>query len=460
MVMRLNMNGMDDIQDYEHAKGITRLTVDGFKSICREQSIEIRPLTILAGANSSGKSSMMQPLLLLKQTLEAPYDPGALLLNGSHVQFTKLQQLLSRMDNGQSLSSFYVGIEMEGKRNLTTYFSRGSNKRIEVNQTTYSSPVESINLYLGMSQEEMHMILEKHLNDVSAIPGSNIGELLRRLIGDKEIEINLKRNRCFLTLIAPFQASQETSVFGIQISDERTKRYIREVIHLPGLRGNPERTYPITAVGSAFPGPFENYVASIIGQWQDDQDKDKLALVDRDLNRLGLASGIRAESINDTQVELLVKFSPYHGTEYMVSLADVGLGVSQTLPVIVALHAAEQGQLIYLEQPELHLHPRAQSALAEVLADAVLQGKHLVIETHSSLLLLGIQTLVAEGKLPPDMVKLHWFRRQEDGSTRIDSADLDDKGAFGDWPEDFDRVAMAAEDRYIDAAEARLKGNE
>src|SRR5713101_6998877 len=75
--------------------GITQLTVSGFKSINREQSIEIRPLTILAGANSSGKSSMMQPLLLLKQTLEATYDPGALLLNGPNVRFTSIEQLLA-----------------------------------------------------------------------------------------------------------------------------------------------------------------------------------------------------------------------------------------------------------------------------------------------------------------------------------------------------------------------------
>ena len=56
------------------AEGITRITVKGFKSIADECSIEIRPLTILAGANSSGKSSIMQPILMMKQTLEAPYD--------------------------------------------------------------------------------------------------------------------------------------------------------------------------------------------------------------------------------------------------------------------------------------------------------------------------------------------------------------------------------------------------
>src|SRR5579864_8197132 len=77
---------------------ITRVTVGGFKSISQEQSIEIKPLTILAGANSSGKSSIMQPLLLLKQTLESTYDPGPLLLNGPNVTFTSSDQFLSKTD--------------------------------------------------------------------------------------------------------------------------------------------------------------------------------------------------------------------------------------------------------------------------------------------------------------------------------------------------------------------------
>src|SRR5436190_24354198 len=71
---------------------ITSLSISGFKSIVDEQTIEVRPLTLLASANSSGKSSMMQPLLLLKQTLEAPYDPGPLLLNGPNVKFTSISQ--------------------------------------------------------------------------------------------------------------------------------------------------------------------------------------------------------------------------------------------------------------------------------------------------------------------------------------------------------------------------------
>lgn len=72
------------------------MTVWGFKSIAEPQSIALRPLTLLAGANSSGKSSMMQALLLLKQTLEVSYDPGALLLNGPNVRFTSADQIFFR----------------------------------------------------------------------------------------------------------------------------------------------------------------------------------------------------------------------------------------------------------------------------------------------------------------------------------------------------------------------------
>lgn len=76
-------------------KGITAISVSGFKSLARECSIEVRPLTILAGVNSSGKSSIMQPLLMMKQTLDEIYDPGDLEINGPNVRFTKIDQLLS-----------------------------------------------------------------------------------------------------------------------------------------------------------------------------------------------------------------------------------------------------------------------------------------------------------------------------------------------------------------------------
>ena len=73
--------------------GITEIAVQGFKSLYDEQRIAVRPLTILAGANNSGKSSIMQPLLMMKQTLDATYDPGPLKLDGPNIYFTSARAI-------------------------------------------------------------------------------------------------------------------------------------------------------------------------------------------------------------------------------------------------------------------------------------------------------------------------------------------------------------------------------
>src|ERR1700733_8892240 len=105
------------------ADGITRIAVEGFKSIAKRQEIEIAPLTILAGANSSGKSSIMQPLLMLKQTLEATYDPGPLKIDGPNVTFTSSDQFLSKIGLSPRGS---LRIEIEAQSSgLDVTFERG-----------------------------------------------------------------------------------------------------------------------------------------------------------------------------------------------------------------------------------------------------------------------------------------------------------------------------------------------
>ena len=166
--------------------------------------------------------------------------------------------------------------------------------------------------------------------------------------------------------------------------------------------------------------------------------------------------------VNDAQLELQVGRLPgatSHGQD-LVNVADVGFGVSQVLPVLVALLVADEGQLVYIEQPELHLHPRAQYRLAQIMADAARRGVRLVAETHSALLLLHLRTLLAKGEIDPDLVRLHWFSRDPgDGTTSIHTADMDENGAFGDWPEDFGDVDLKAEGAYLDAVETRISEN-
>jgi len=229
---------------------------------------------------------------------------------------------------------------------------------------------------------------------------------------------------------------------------------------VPAIRGNPERNYRIFGIGPLFPGLFDNYVANLINHWQSTTD-NRVQVLEDALELLGLTCKVEAKAVDDTQVELLVGRLPKGSagsSKDLVSIADVGFGVSQVLPVVVALLTAEPGQLVYIEQPEIHLHPKAQIAMAQILADAANRGVKVVVETHSSLLLLGIQSLVAEGKLAPEIVKLHWFkRRPDDGVTEVSSADLDEAGAFGDWPEDFADVELSEQSRYMDAAELRLR---
>ncbi len=417
--------------------GISRIEVEGFKSIRDRTAIEIRPLTILAGANSSGKSSIMQPLLLLKQTLEAPYDPGPLLLNGPNVKFSSVDQCLfgvARKTVVRRVPWFSVLIgTSDGRATGSRIGRRADDGPVDVLASLVAEDGASVWLdrvdLLEGAGEGLEVICTRGFLFVVPVPG----------------DAGLSQTRMLLSLLVPT---------GI-------RKDIASVIHLPGLRGNPERNYGLSAVGDTFPGVFSDYVASVLAGWQASNSDEHLWALSDVMQRLGLTWAVRSRRIDDTRTELRVGRTPRKGfaNRDLVNIADVGLGVSQVLPVVVALHAAQPGQLVYIEQPELHLHPKAQVALASVLARAAMRGVRVVAETHSSLLILGVQTLIAEGELSPDLVALHWFERGEDGATRVTTAELDEAGSFGDWPADFDDVSLNATNRYIDAAEARLRGD-
>ena len=134
---------------------IVELTVAGFKTISKEQKIEIRPLTILAGPNSSGKSSMMQPLLLLKQTLEASYDAGPILLNGPNVKLTLADQLLSRIGKGQSLDSFQVGMRLRNGDSFLACFRKEHKLGFRVKRTDVSSAGRNSSYWPEMTEQEI-----------------------------------------------------------------------------------------------------------------------------------------------------------------------------------------------------------------------------------------------------------------------------------------------------------------
>lgn len=434
-----------ETENEEPVQGITEIAVCGYKSIYEECQIEVRSLTILAGANSSGKSSIMQPLLLMKQTLEAPYDPGGLKLDGPNVKFTSAEQVLSKLSPEKYRDEFSLRLNIDTDNFFISLFRKQPKHGIKVVKATYCIPYydgENITIFPGMQHQELLKTISEYL-----------AETYNLLLDNNSYEepplLSVSNVRCFLDL--QFGDSQFDSLYSANFP-----KHIRRIVHVPGLRGNPGRTYNTAGVGSEFPGLFENYVASIVNYWQETKD-ERLIKLGQAFELLGLNWKVEARQINDVQIELLVgRLSRSGSASDTVSIADVGLGVSQTLPVLVALLVAEPGQLVYLEQPEIHLHPRAQVALAQILVDSANRGVRVVLETHSELLLLAVQSLVAEGKILPDLVKLHWFKRRDDGVTEVTSADLDETGAFGEWPEDLGDVSLHLESRYLDAAEAVL----
>ena len=434
-------------------KGITEVTVQGFKSLACESRIEIRPLTILAGANSSGKSSIMQPLLLMKQTLGASTDPGPLLLNGPNAKFTSTDQFVPWMNQkpgGQELS---VEVKIDSDTRYKTVFVFGKSRTPRIRDMTIVDESEQLTLHLVPDQSS------ESLRDSLLAFNPERKEQLARLFDLSQLSVF--RDRCFLNIALGAADIGRSLVIRSPMYDVPVSRELNRMIHIPGLRGARERFFATIASGPPFPGLFEEYVPTAIVDWQTDGD-ERLSQLEDMLSALRMTSELRALRVNDTQVDLLVgRLSEGARTESdladLVSIADVGFGVSQVLPVLVAFLVAEKDQLVYVEQPELHLHPRAQYALARIIADTARRGVRLVMETHSALLLLQVRTLMAIGDLDPDLVKLHWFFRKEDGITSIQSTDLDEDGAFGDWPEDFGSVELMAEGAYLDAVEGRSR---
>ncbi len=407
-------------------KTLSEIGVGGFKSFAELTKIKLGSLSILAGTNSSGKSSIMQPLLLMKQTIEAPYDPGILLLDGPNVKFTSSEQFLSLKSlPSNKIKEFQIFIATNDINSIQSNLQWSIENGLSQYSQIYTMSGKEYILRLDMSTSEITKVMPFMSYD------------------GQQVSIE----RCFLIV--------KSEMGRHFLSSTILEKILRSIIHVPGVRGNPERIYKTAATdGNTFAGLFENYVVSVIDRFQK-KEPEKLIQLQSHLKKLGLTDTIQTQRLNETQFELRVGRVPGNSTD-TVNIADVGFGVSQVLPVVVALLVAQPEQIVYIEQPEIHLHPRAQVALADIFAEAINRGVQVIVETHSELFLLGIQTLVAENKIDPTDIQLHWFNRNVDGTSTVTTAELDEAGAFGDWPEDFGSTALDLTNRYLSSAEKKL----
>src|SRR5438552_2754974 len=278
---------------------ITAIAVRGYKSICNELRMELRPLTILAGANSSGKSSIMQPILLLKQTLENPFDPGVFRLSGPNVRFTSADQLLSKVPGKIETESFALRLEKGERAKVGLTYKKVEGKGFDIESLEYSNGDGEGRITEQLTHEEILQMLPE--------PMRKFHEDFPHPQAKGEWRWVAYRERCFLAFALSRKGTPaERLVFGpMQLSPSTMIiPEIEGIIHVPGLRGNPERTYTkTTSVGPNFPGTFENYVASVVSQWQA-SEKDRLGQLGEWLEQLGLTWKVDARSVDDTRVEL------------------------------------------------------------------------------------------------------------------------------------------------------------
>jgi hypothetical protein len=390
----------------------------------------------------------MQPLLLLKQTLEAPYDPGPLMLDGPLVAFSSGHQMLSRAKGGTQATGLDVGLSISDHTTWRWPFVYERESGLRMPEVIAES--RGTKAHVTPGHVEAHVPVPNEVHEGL--------ERLKQRAGQESLVWQVQEQRCFVNISAVFVGEHERSWVELPLGQQSVDAAIRGCIHVSGNRGNPRRVYAKTPTGPWFTESFESYAASILEQWQR-AEPGRLEAVAHGLRVLKLARLVEARRVSEVHIEVLVNRLPAQrkGTENdLISIADVGFGVSQVLPVVVALLLAEPGRLVYVEQPEIHLHPRAQVELAKLLVAAANRGVRVVAETHSDLLLLGIRRMIAEGRLNPASVKLHWFERGANGVTKVTSRDVDEAGAWGDWPEDFADVRLQEQMRYFREAEARL----
>jgi predicted ATPase len=176
---------------------------------------------------------------------------------------------------------------------------------------------------------------------------------------------------------------------------------------------------------------------------------------------MDLVHSFRLQPVGDTSTiptiyQCYVKTAP-NATE--VLLPDVGFGVSQILPVLANCATLPEDATLLLEQPEIHLHPFAQAALADVLIDAV---KHrniqIIVESHSEHLLRRIQRRIAEEEFAAEDAALY-FCHIENGASEADELELDAYGYIKNWPKNFFGDEMEEVAKMTIAAAERRKAS-
>ena len=436
---------------------IERLSVRNFKA-WRDLDIELPKVTGLFGTNSSGKSSILQFLLMLKQTKNAT-DRGLVLDFGSPDELVNLGSYLDIVHKQDASKTIDWSLEWIFPRpiEINDPIIRHDNIPIEFNRCETSCAVRlrhskpwACHLFYSLGGErppnDLAFGLEPSLNDstnfrLTSSPGYD-SQFIRTRGRMSALPGPIKTHlfpRHALTLY------QNTDFLGhLEFEYESL---MDRIFYLGPLRAHPKREY---RWGGAAPldvgSRGERTIAAILAATAEEgrqslgsreNDKQFQEIIEHWLKRLGLGRMFCVRQI--AQGANLYQASVKHGhASPELMLTDVGFGVSQLLPTLVLLYYVPEGSIVLIEQPEIHLHPSAQSGLADlILTVAKSRNVQIIVESHSEHLLRRLQRRVAEGEMPARDVQLYFTSIAENGAARLDDLALNKWGEIRNWPTNF-----------------------
>ena len=440
-----------------------QLSFQNFKSWEDTGEIKLAPITGFFGTNSSGKSAILQFLLMLKQTMESS-DRKQILHTGDDKTYVNLGTFYDIAHNHTIPSAITFSLEWDFPL-------------IFLDLERPDKIPDKIQFLLDYLRFSSKIKLEKDLIFVDNFQytfQSNSGELVFRLQRDlikeeytqKNMEVyqfkaegyelkfynNKHRSVSFTSdPIKNYGFPDQINLYiqNISFLSELVLAYeqaFQKIYYLGPLREYPKRIYSWAGGEPQDVGHRgELAITALLASRKKNlvkHEKKKITIEEKVaywLKELGLIDSFRVAAIaeNRQYYEVRVKRSP-NSSEVLIT--DVGFGVSQILPVLVLCYYAPEGSTIILEQPEIHLHPSVQSGLADVFID-VIQNRQIqiILESHSEHLLHRLQRRIAEKKdgLTNQDISLYFCDMTPEGNSKLTTLEMDDFGNIINWPENF-----------------------
>ena len=407
-------------------------------------------ITGLFGTNSSGKTSILQFLLLLKQTKEATDRKLSLELNGDYVQLGTIRDAIHRHDESLSIETEVVFARDEPLALTDPALGYGAAPLAEGREFA----LESRLAVQQQAARATRLAYRLGGHEFALRQRSKGGEFdLHHAAEASDFRFIRTQGRAW-GLPPPikgyaFPDQARTYYQNAQFLSDLEAAYegaIDRIFYLGPLREYPKRDYLWARSRPADVGQRgEKAIDAILAATADGEKlnlKPKAHLlpfqrmVAHWLRDLGLIHSFRVEEIADGSNRWQAKVMTHEGGSEVL-LTDVGFGVSQVLPVITLLLYVPEGSTVLLEQPEIHLHPLAQAGLADVLIYAATRRRvQVILESHSEHLLLRLQRRIAEEAIGGAEVKLYFFDIAA-GRSKLTPLRLDLLGNIENWPEHF-----------------------